>query len=492
MRLHQMVEHPNNGWYFLLSDDIGGPWNDYDGVLLHLDSNGQYVNHFNPKTPGNSEHNAIFVKDLVIKDNGNLLILAITGLETEGEDYGSPTLFEYTPNGDRLWYKGYSDDGVYFINQSVEDARNDYWIQPTVESGFIIGRFGLNNIHDSLDKTLGHGEHYSGFFKTNLTGDIEWSSGFKGNKGSIFMGTGFLNENNTFSVITSSESDSGFFANQQGKYKTILTTFNASGELSDSNAFSLPYYPWIDINNLPFSDYNKTISLGNGEVLLIGSWTWRIERPELHNDTKNNRSDGFIISLNSSDGLNWFKSYGGSGNDYFLDAIQLKNGNILIAGHSSSSDGDLEDVSQPSNVWLVEMDLDGNIIDQYRFPVQEHNLQDAQIWKLRQADNGDIILGFRTSNHGGFVAMALTKRTTGIKSAKSETNLLVYPNPARGKINVSGLHQTLPYTISSLDGKSLMHGLCNSTDPTIEIQNLPKGVYFLRLAEQYIQRIVIE
>lgn len=489
MNLHQVVDHPDNGWYFLLSDVKGGANNDYDAVVLHLDSTGQYVHHFSPARPGNPNGDPVFAKDIVVKENGNVLILAITAEETEGDDYGNPTLFEYTPEGERSWYRGYVDEGVYLINQSTEDARIDYWIQPSIDGGFVVGRFGLQNLKDTLNKTYGAGDNYSGFFKINSDGIIEWQSGFRSENGSIFMGTGFRNFNNSFSVIAACETDSHFFTGTSESYKAILTSFNSTGNLIDSSSFVLPYYPWIDVENLPFSDYNKVLVLSKNNTMVIGSWKWRVEKPSLHNNISSNQDDGFIFSV-SEDGLNWFKSYGGTGIDKFQDAIKLNNGNILLVGHSSSNDGDLEGVAHVSNVWLTEIDTGGNIIDQFRFPIQDYGLISPQLWKVRQAANGDIILGFRTSNYGGFVALALSDNLTGVRSPSRNSPTMIYPNPAASEIYVSGVDSSQDFYIYSVEGSLVIEGVLDSENKTIDIQQLPAGLYYLKMGNAQIKRFI--
>ena len=83
----------------------------------------------------------------------------------------------------------------------------------------------------------------------------------------------------------------------------------------------------------------------------------------------------------------------------------------------------------------------------------------------------------------------VTKDTTILSvndGAKEE--MKIYPNPVKDRLSVSGITKDQPYEILSIDGKLIKAGKYSSTK-TIEVQALPKGVYFLKVSNQNLKFI---
>lgn len=83
----------------------------------------------------------------------------------------------------------------------------------------------------------------------------------------------------------------------------------------------------------------------------------------------------------------------------------------------------------------------------------------------------------------------VTKDTTILSvndGAKEE--MKIYPNPVKDRLSVSGINKDQPYEILSIDGKLIKAGKYSSTK-TIEVQALPKGVYFLKVSNQNLKFI---
>lgn len=65
--------------------------------------------------------------------------------------------------------------------------------------------------------------------------------------------------------------------------------------------------------------------------------------------------------------------------------------------------------------------------------------------------------------------------------------LLIYPNPAKDVINITGLEKDTPYGIYTLDGKEIMQGITEYNSPFISIENLKPGVYLIQLSNSKIK-----
>jgi hypothetical protein len=70
-------------------------------------------------------------------------------------------------------------------------------------------------------------------------------------------------------------------------------------------------------------------------------------------------SDFWIVKLKEDGTLDWQKSLGGSGIDYAMSIQQTKGGGYILAGASKSNDGDVSGNHGDSDMWLVKLKEDG-------------------------------------------------------------------------------------------------------------------------------------
>jgi hypothetical protein len=82
---------------------------------------------------------------------------------------------------------------------------------------------------------------------------------------------------------------------------------------------------------------------------------------------------------------------------------------------------------------------------------------------------------------GSFTGDGTSDSTLSINEVKlTIVNLKVYPNPASDYITISGLKTTENYEIYNLIGQKIRKGI-TTNDESIDIQNLIKGIYLLKL-----------
>ena len=70
----------------------------------------------------------------------------------------------------------------------------------------------------------------------------------------------------------------------------------------------------------------------------------------------------------------------------------------------------------------------------------------------------------------------------------NQKNIIVYPNPAKSFIKISGLQKSTDYEIFSIDGKFIKKGISNP-DSEINISTLVKGTYILKFNNQSVKLI---
>ncbi len=93
--------------------------------------------------------------------------------------------------------------------------------------------------------------------------------------------------------------------------------------------------------------------------------------------------DWFFLKLDQNGDILWKKIYGGSGDDHGHSVIQTEDKGYILAGYTSSKDGDIDsnaaydDILQngdPHDKWIIKIDQFGNILWQnvYGFKGHDH------------------------------------------------------------------------------------------------------------------------
>jgi len=98
-----------------------------------------------------------------------------------------------------------------------------------------------------------------------------------------------------------------------------------------------------------------------------------------------------------------------------------------------------------------------------------------------------------TCHGAGIDNIRINTYSSDIESIYGEHNIVVYPNPASGIINISGLIQAVDVEVYSIQGQLLKSAV--QVQNTVDISNLPAGVYFLNLTKgdrTVVKKIVVK
>jgi len=117
-------------------------------------------------------------------------------------------------------------------------------------------------------------------------------------------------------------------------------------------------------------------------------------------------TDFWVIKLDSSGIVQWKKAYGGSDNDWPYSIIQTDDGGYVAVGFTESNDGDVSGNHGDKDMWVIKLDSYGTL--QWQKTLGGSDWEEA--WDVQQTmDGGYIIAGRTTSNdgdvtgvHGGF------------------------------------------------------------------------------------------
>jgi hypothetical protein len=133
--------------------------------------------------------------------------------------------------------------------------------------------------------------------------------------------------------------------------------------------------------------------------------------------------DAWVVKLSSTGVKQWEKTYGGSNNDVILSIRQTTDTGYIVAGWSSSSDGDLTINHGDEDAWVVKLTATGGITwqkslggtDEDHFTCIEQTTDGGYIVSgaVRSTD-GDVV-----GNHGGEDIWLVKLTSTGGVTWKS-------------------------------------------------------------------------
>ncbi|WNI34859.1 T9SS type A sorting domain-containing protein [Chryseobacterium sp. SG20098] len=107
--------------------------------------------------------------------------------------------------------------------------------------------------------------------------------------------------------------------------------------------------------------------------------------------------DYWIVKLDSNGNMQWQKSLGGSSVDIAQSIQQTSEGGYIVAGSSSSNDGDVSGNHGGGDYWIVKLDINGNI----QWQKSLGGSSSEQVNSVQQTfDGGYIIAGTTVSTDG--------------------------------------------------------------------------------------------
>ena len=205
-------------------------------------------------------------------------------------------------------------------------------------------------------------------------------------------------------------------------------------------------------------------------------------------DITNNHgpTDFWLLKLKSDGSIEWQKCYGGSKNDDLFALYPTLDGGYIAAGRTTSSDGDVKEISKFQDVWVIKVNSDNSIKWQNTFGGSdaEHALSIIQNKDSSYIFTGETLStdGDIKDNHGFYDIWVVKLDKDSIKPAT--LSLLcqkIYPDPARNFVYVPNLTQQNNYSIVIYDvlGRRVYIKENIVGDTQIDCSRLASGLYFI-------------
>jgi hypothetical protein len=118
-------------------------------------------------------------------------------------------------------------------------------------------------------------------------------------------------------------------------------------------------------------------------------------------DDNYGENDVWVLKLDSIGELEWQKNLGGSSFDYANSIIQTDDGGFVMAGRSSSNDGDLTENKGAFDFWVVQLNSLGNIEWQKSLGGSHWDIAEDVI----QTATGYLAVGYTMSHDGDVIGI---------------------------------------------------------------------------------------
>lgn len=132
----------------------------------------------------------------------------------------------------------------------------------------------------------------------------------------------------------------------------------------------------------------------DGGYIVAGKSTSHDGDISAHHTTTNN-PDAWVVKLNSVGSIEWEKSFGGTDQDWVNSIVQTSDGGYIFAGITNSDDGDVTVDYGFYDCWVVKLDNVGSIVWQKSYGGTD---QDAGESIIQTSDGGYIIAGSSLSD----------------------------------------------------------------------------------------------
>ncbi|MBL7962306.1 MAG: T9SS type A sorting domain-containing protein [Flavobacteriales bacterium] len=310
---------------------INGP--DFDWLVTKLDEDGntQWEHAFGG-TNQDWPYSAVEAMD------GAFLVLGFTeslnGDVTGNHGGQDMWLMKMDANGNVIWTRCYGGPGSDRGQMIIRDDADGFWLLGS--SGSIGGQVTSN--HGSSDVWL---------IRINNSGDLIWQQSYGGSgfdRGIDLVRTvdaGLL----VASVTNSNDGDVSVIF---GGFDIWILKLSATGSIDWQQTFG---------GSDSDTPQNVLITADNGCII-----TAQTLSTDGHVSQSFGSFDYWLLRLDNSGNLLWERSYGGSQGDSLPFTKMTSTSDLLVAGTSGSSDGDVSSNAGAGDIWVVKLAGNGDIL----------------------------------------------------------------------------------------------------------------------------------
>ncbi len=259
---------------------------------------------------------------------------------TDGNNGGEDAwIFKISSTGIMEWDKTYGGT----------NSESGFSIQPTPDGGYLIISSTNSSDGDVTDGNNGALDIW--VLKLYADGTKEWDKTYGGTQ-------------NELSFIKT------FQSSLSGGYIIAGSTLSSDGDITDMNHGDNDIWvlklnsdgtkEWDNLFGGSESDIVSSIQVTSDGGIIVAGSTQSSDGDIT--DGNNGDSDFWILKLRADGTKEWDKTYGGNSADYSFFIKETFHGGYIIAGRTSSSDGDITDGNNgDSDFWIIKLKSDGTV-----------------------------------------------------------------------------------------------------------------------------------
>jgi hypothetical protein len=375
--------------------------------------------------------------------------------------------------GGDTWVVKLTSLGVIQWQKCLGGSLNDNGrsIQQTADGGYILTCETLSN---NGDVSGNHGDFDVWVVKLTSLGVIQWQ---KCLGGSDYDNGRSIQQTTDGGYILTGEtlSNNGDVSGNHGDFDVWVVKLTSLGVLQ-----------WQKCLGGSSGDYADSIQQTTDGGYILTSTTDSNNGDVFGN---NGLNDIWVVKLTSLGVIQWQKCLGGSSGDYGRSFQQTTEGGYILTGYTLSNNGDVSGNHGGTDAWVVKLNSLGLIQWQ---KCLGGSLNDNGRSIQQTTDGGYILTGETLSNNGdvsgnhGDNDVWVVKLSSNLEIEEQSYNNLfsLYPNPVVDvlKLKLDTNFKNQSYSICNVDGKIIKQGVINNKITDINVENLSKGVYFIKLA----------
>ena len=318
--------------------------------------------------------------DIIQTADGGFAILGFTQSSDEDvtQNNGSKDFWiaKLTTTGTLTWQKSFGFSGSDYGTSLIQTNDNGYLLTGVID---VTASGGEGNSRTSQ-------RHAGGDIwavKLSAVGNFEWSKYFGGS----FTDTAFGVEktaDNGFIIVGSSDSDDVDISDNKGSYDFWVLKISSSGTLLWEKSFG----------GTEIDEARAITSTTDGNFIIVGD----TRSSDVNVSNNNGAADLWMLKISPEGNLLWEKTIGATGFDVARSVSKSQDNGFIISGSSRSSDGGYTNQGQ-NDAWVLKTDANGNIlwqktvggteIDFFYDAVELNNLEIIAVGES-SSSNGDI------------------------------------------------------------------------------------------------------
>ncbi len=247
-----------------------------------------------------------------------------------------------------LWFLKLNQDGLVQFKRCYGGTANEvgnHFIQKPNGNFLLLGSTGSND----GQVTGNHGSSDTWLVEITETGDLVSQKCFGGTSTDVGTRVRTLANNNIgiLSISTSSNFDVANCGAHGGEEYWMIVI--------DANSWNIIHKRCYGGSS--WDDGHNFIHTSDGGFALIGATN------STNGNITNNHggSDCWVIKTDASLNIEWQNCYGGTFSDKGFDIVQTNDGGYLTTSISTSTDGDVTDPLGSSDIWIAKLNYAGSI-----------------------------------------------------------------------------------------------------------------------------------